>query len=142
MPRELKMIDLNKVLLAGNLTRDPELRYTSGNVAFCKFSLAVSRVFTSRGERKEETVFVNVTTWEKTAEYLGEHARKGTALHVEGRLTMSEWEDRETGKKRTQVEVRGDRVQTMDWGTGKPAAERAPAPPAQRELPVDDEIPF
>ena len=95
---DLRMPDLNKVLLAGRLTRDPELRYTGANVPFCKMGLAVSRIYrTKDGERREETVFVDVTAWRGTAEYCGERLRKGNPVLVEGRLRSSEWEDKENG---------------------------------------------
>lgn len=137
---DLRMPDLNRVHCAGRLTRDPDLRYTSNNVAFCKFGLAVSRTFTSKGEKREDTIFVNVTAWEKAAEYIGEHLRKGACVLVEGRLTMSEWDDKATGQKRRLIEVRADRVQSLEWtdrgpvsngqgrreaAQGKPASERA-----------------
>ena len=139
------MCDLNKVFLAGRLTRDPELRYTSGNVALCKLGLAVSRKYKARdGTQKEDVVFINVTVWDKAAEFCGEHLKKGRPVLIEGRLTMNEWEDRDTGQKRRIIEVRADRVQQMDWdehGHGSPKA----APPAPRpiEEPIpEDDIPF
>lgn len=125
---DLRMPDLNTVIVAGRLARDPELRYTSQNVPYCKFSIAVSRKF----REKEETVFLNVTTWQKTAEYVGNNLRKGRPVLVTGRLTSNEWEDR-TGQKRSQVELTADRVESLDWDDRGGSAR--PATPTQRREP-------
>ena len=141
---DLRMPDLNKVFLAGRLTRDPELRYTSSNVALCKLGLAVSRHYRSRdGEKREDTVFLNVTVWDKSAEFCGENLRKGRPVLVEGRLNMNEWEDRDTGQKRRVIEVTALRVQQLDWAD-RPGGAPAPAPeprPIEEPIPEDD-IPF
>lgn len=108
---DLRMPDLNTVIVAGRLARDPELRYTSSNVPYCKFSVAVSRKY----REKEETLFLNITAWQKTAEYVGNNLRKGRPVLVVGRLTSNEWEDRQTGQKRSQVELTADRVESLDW---------------------------
>ena len=140
---DLKMPDLNKVLLAGRLTRDPELTYIASGTALCKMGLAVSRRYKTRdGEQKEETLFINVTAWDKQAEYLGENLKKGRPVLVEGSLKMDQWEDKTTGQKRTSIEVRAQRVHILDWddrGGSRPAA---PAPrPIEEPVPEDD-IPF
>jgi single-strand DNA-binding protein len=142
---DLRMPDMNKVTLAGRLTRDPELRYTSSNVALCKLGLAVSRFYKTRdGERKEDTLFVDVTVWDRSAEYCGENLKKGRPVLVEGRLTMSEWEDRDTGKKRRKLEVTAQRVQHLDWedrgGSGGGSSRPEPRP-IEEPIPEDD-IPF
>ena len=141
---DLKMPDLNLVLLAGRLTRDPELRYTPQGTAVCKFGLAVSRNYKSRdGETKEDTTYVNVEAWEKQAEWIGEHVKKGYPVIVEGSLKSDEWEDRSTGQKRTTILVRARRVQQLTWegfnsDTRLPSQADVPAHDGDQE----DDIPF
>jgi len=113
---DLRMPDVNKVSLAGRLTRDPELQYIASGTALCKLGLAVSRKFkTKSGETREDTVFINVTAWGATAEFCNEYMKKGAPVLVEGRLTMNEWEDKNTGQKRSTIEVTADRIQNMAW---------------------------
>ena len=142
---DLRMPDLNKVLLAGRLTRDPELRYIASGTAVCKLGLAASRYYRTRdGERKEDTVFLNVTVWDKSAEFCGENLQKGRPVLVEGRLVSSEWEDKNTGQKRSSLEIRADRVQQLDWDDRRGGAQAAARPePRVIEEPVpEDDIPF
>lgn len=148
---DLRLPDLNKVTLAGRLTRDPELKYTGAGVAYCKLGLAVSRFYKTRdGERKEETLFVTVTAWDKAAEFIGERLKKGRPVLVEGRLTSNEWEDKQTGQKRTSIEVRAERIQQLDWdenrsgGAGATASAGAGRPqPRVIEEPIpEDDVPF
>jgi single-strand DNA-binding protein len=146
---DLRMPDINRVLLAGRLTRDPELRYTPAGVALCKLGLAVSRFYKGRdGEKKEESMFIDVTVWEKTAEYCGQRLRKGRPVLVEGRLKMDSWDDKTTGQKKTKLEVHGLRIQELDWsedrGAGAGGAPAAPKPePRVIEEPIpEDDIPF
>lgn len=143
---DLRMPDVNKVMVVGRLTRDPELRYTPAGTALCKLGLAVSRVFKTRdGERKEDVVFINVTVWEKAAEYLGETLKKGRPVLVEGRLTSNEWEDKNTGQKRSMIEIRADRVQQLDWddsgGGGGGGMSRSRGRETEEPAP-DDDVPF
>ncbi|MDZ4859880.1 MAG: single-stranded DNA-binding protein [Candidatus Hydrogenedentes bacterium] len=113
---DFRMPDVNKVFLAGRLTRDPELRYIPSGMAVCKLGLAVSRFYKSKdGEKREETMFINVTTWGKTAEFVNEYLRKGRPVMVEGNLRSNDFEDK-TGQKRTVIEVTAERVQQLDWG--------------------------
>jgi single-strand DNA-binding protein len=98
------MASLNKAYLIGNLTRDPELRYTPKGVAVVDISLAINRVTgggESGSERKEETTFVDVTLWARTPEIVAQYCKKGKPLMVEGRLQLDSWEDRETHQKRS-----------------------------------------
>lgn len=143
---DLRMPDVNKVLLAGRLTRDPELRYLPSGVPVCKMGLAVSRNFrTKEGERREETMFINVTAWRATAEYCGQRLKKGRPLLVEGRLRSDEWEDKTTGQKRTSIEVQAERVQQLDWDSqdGGGGGSSKPVEPRVIEEPVpEDDIPF
>ena len=131
------MASLNKVFLMGNLTRDPELRYTTGGAAVCKFGLAVNQRYqTSKGEDREEVCFVDVDVWGKPAEACEHYLRKGAPALVEGRLRFEQWDDRDTGKKRSRLTVRGDRVQFIGapsrdsdaYSEENPPAAPAPAP--------------
>lgn len=108
------MMELNKVLLVGNLTRDPVFRSTGTGRSVIDFSLAVNRrmgVDRESGERQEETVFVDVTAWEKTAEWGRNYLRKGMRVFVEGRLRLDKWNDRETQQPRSKLAVTAERVQ-------------------------------
>jgi single-strand DNA-binding protein len=136
------MPDVNKVFLAGRLTRDPELRYLPSGAPVCEMGLAVTRMFKTRdGERREDTMFINVTAWRGTAEYCGENLRKGRPIFVEGRLKSDQWEDKNTGQKRTSIKVDAVRIQQLDWEErGGPVPKEEPR---EIEEPVpEDDIPF
>ena len=140
---DLRMPDMNKVFLAGRLTRDPELRYIPSGTAVCELGLAVSRKFrTKEGEMREDTVFVDVTCWAKTAEFVGENFHKGRPIIVEGRLKSDEWEDKNTGQKRSKIKVDAARVQSLDWEDRGTAQASKPAPRAIEEPVPEDDIPF
>jgi len=142
---DFKMPDLNKVFLAGRLTRDPELRYTPAGVALCKLGLAVSRTFKGRdGERKEESVFLDVTVWEKQAEFLGQRLKQGHPVMVEGSLKQDSWEDKATGQKRSKIVIHAVRVQELAWTTERgPSSAPAGADRMPQDEPVpEDDIPF
>ncbi|HNV20231.1 MAG TPA: single-stranded DNA-binding protein [Candidatus Hydrogenedentes bacterium] len=139
---DLRMPDLNKVFLAGRLTRDPELRYLSSGTPLCRMGLAVSRNYkTKEGERREETLFVDVVAWRGTAEYCGENLKKGRPILVEGMLRSDQWEDKSTGQKRTKIEVQADRIQTLDWDSEGGAGSK-PAPRVIEEPIPEDDVPF
>ena len=111
------MPDLNNVLLMGNLTRDPELRYIPSGDAVCDLGLAVNRKYrTGSGDDKEETCFVNVVVWRKPAEACGKYLQKGSPVFVEGRLKYDEWE--KDGQKRSRLLVVANRVQFMSNPNG------------------------
>jgi single-strand DNA-binding protein len=94
------MANLNKVMLIGNLTRDPDLKYTPGNQAVCEIGLAVNRKYrTKEGEDREETTFVDCEAWGKQAEVLKQYMTKGKPLFIEGRLKLDTWEDKDGGKR-------------------------------------------
>jgi len=149
----------NKVILMGNLTRDPEVKYTTGGTARATFGMAVNRVFTDRqsGEKKEEVCFVNVTAFGRTAEICGEYLQKGNLLFLEGRLSYYAYET-ETGERRSSLSVVAENIQLMPRGVGQAPAEgqpsRAPsstpsgAPVStiaeEEEIPAEteDDIPF
>lgn len=103
------MANFNKVILAGNLTRDPELRFTQSGLAIAKFGLAVNR----KTKEREETCFVDCTAFGRTAEAIEQYLKKGSPLHVEGRLSYSTWEDRNGGGKRSKLEVTVENFQFL-----------------------------
>jgi single-strand DNA-binding protein len=108
------MASYNKVMLIGNLTRDPEVRYTPKGSAVCDIGLAVNRVYTSdSGEKVEEVTFVDVVLWSKMAELAGKYLHKGRPVFIEGRLQMDSWEDKQTGQKRTRLRVVGEQMQFL-----------------------------
>jgi single-strand DNA-binding protein len=95
------MADFNKVFLIGRLTRDPQLRYTPGGAPVADLGLATSRTYNTKdGERREDTLFIDVTVWNRQAENCCQYLAKGRMVHVEGYLKMETWEDRNTGEKR------------------------------------------
>lgn len=111
---DIKLVNINKVMLTGRLTRDPELRYTPSGVAVMTFSLALNRRYKDQsGEWKEEVSFVSVVAWQRQAELASEYLKKGSAVFVEGRLQSRSWETGE-GQKRSVLEVRAERLQFLD----------------------------
>ena len=152
------MASFNKVILVGNLTRDPELRYTPKGTAIAKIGLAVNRVWTNEaGEKKEEVTFVDVDVFGRTAENVGQYMRKGRPILIEGRLRLDQWDDKQTGQKKSKLGVVAETVQFLGSAPGAgeggaPAAPRAarPAPAASApaaeagdsEPPHDDDVPF
>ncbi len=119
------MASYNKVMLIGNLTRDPEVRFTPKGSAVCDIGLAVNRVYTSdSGEKVEEVTFVDVVLWAKMAELAGKYLHKGRPVFIEGRLQMDSWEDKQTGQKRTRMRVVGEQMQFLGSPQG---GDRAPA---------------
>ena len=117
------MASFNKVILMGNLTRDPELRYTPKGMAVAKIGLAVNRTWRSEsGEQKEEVTFVDVDIWGRTAENVGQYMRKGSPILIEGRLRLDQWDDKQTGQKRSKLGVTAETVQFLSGGN-RPAGE-------------------
>jgi single-strand DNA-binding protein len=125
----------NKVILIGNLTRDPELRYTPKGVAIAKLGLAVNRSWrdSATGELKEEVTFVDVDAFGKQAETLGQYMKKGSPLMVEGRLRLDSWEDKQTNQKRSKLGVILESFQFLDSGRNREGG--APDAPAPRSRP-------
>ena len=110
------MASLNKVLLIGNLTKDPELRYTPNGTAVTNLRIAVNRKFKDRsGELKEDTCFITVTAWDKQAEICNQYLQKGRAVFVEGILQSRSWETGD-GQKRSTIDVRAERIQFLGGG--------------------------
>src|SRR5579872_3044844 len=113
------MASLNKVMLIGNLTRDPEIKYTPKGTAIADIGLAVNRNYTTEsGEKREEVTFIDVTLWGRRAEIVGEYCKKGRPLFVEGRLTLDQWDDKQTGQKRSKLKVIGDNIQLLGGREG------------------------
>ena len=149
----------NKVILVGNLTRDPEVRYTPKGSAVCDLGLAVNRQYSLEGgEKREEVTFIDVVLWARLAEIAGEYLKKGRPVLIEGRLQLDTWDDKQSGQKRSKLRVIGETMQLLgsrqgggdDEGGGaggggysRPAG-RSSAPPARPAAsePDDDEIPF
>ncbi len=106
------MASFNKVILMGNLTRDPEVRYIPSGSAVTEIGLAVNRTWFDKASnsKKEDVTFVDVTLWGRTAEIAGEYLSKGRPVLIEGRLQMDSWEDRETGQKRSKLKVVGEQM--------------------------------
>jgi single-strand DNA-binding protein len=112
------MASLNKVFLLGNLTKDPELRYTPSGTAVADLRMAMNRVWTGQdGQKHEETTFVDVTLWARQAELASEYLSKGRPVLIEGRLQLDEWQDKE-GQKRSRLRVVGERMQFLPAGGG------------------------
>ena len=152
------MANFNKVILAGNLTRDPELRYTPKGMAIAKIGLAINRKWKSEtGEMKEEATFVDVDAFGKTAETIGQYLKKGRPILIEGRLRYQTWDDKQSGQKKSKLGVVMETFQFLDSGGGRgdgggpseapaprPAAASASAPEgAEADAPHEgDDVPF
>lgn len=160
------MASFNKVILLGNLTRDPELRYTPKGQAVARLGLAVNRSYkTDSGETKEEVTFIDIDAWGKQAELIGQYLRKGSPLFVEGRLKFDQWDDKNTGQKTSKLRVVMENFQFVggprsgEGGGGpgpsgppsggapmaRPArpAQPAPSPESPEGAPGDvDDVPF
>jgi len=158
------MANFNKVILAGNLTRDPELRYTPKGTAIAKFGLAINRTWKNEaGETKEEVCFVDVDAFARQAEVIAQYMRKGRPLLVEGRLKLDTWEDKNTHQKQSKLKVHLETFSFMDskgpdsggGPSGAEAPRRPAAPPGvapgaakpqegpeEAPSPEDDDVPF
>ncbi len=152
------MANLNKVMLIGNLTRDPELRYTPKGTAVTDIGLAINRIWKDeQGQKQEETTFVDVTLWGRQAELAQQYLTKGNPVYIEGRLNLDTWDDKTTGQKRSKLKVIGENLQFLSSGkssgaTGgqpasRPAAPRSGPPQGATAAPADDfqeedDIPF
>lgn len=155
------MANLNKVMLIGNLTRDPELRVTPKGTAICTFSLAVNRKFRDEsGADREEVTYVDIEAWGKAGENISKYCTKGRPLFVEGRLRLDQWEDKNTKEKRSRMKVVCENFQFLGGGRGeggnggegggesrsfsspapRSSAPSRPAPAAQENL--DEDVPF
>lgn len=155
------MANFNKVILAGNLTRDPELRYTPKGMAIAHIGLAINRTWkTETGETKEEATFVEVDAFGRQAEVIAQYVKKGRPLLVEGRLRLDQWEDKNTHQKQSKLKVVLESFSFLDSGRGEgagasseaprsrpaaqPAAAAAAAAPDENgpPSPEEDDVPF
>ena len=155
------MASVNKVILVGNCTRDPEIRYTPKGTAVTDLGLAMNRHYSSDGgEKREETTFVDVTLWGRQAEIAGEYLKKGRPVYIEGRLQMDSWEDKNSGQKRSKLKVVGEQMQLLGsrdggggGGGGYQQGRESEPPPQGSQEPAgndgaqfssgeDDDIPF
>ncbi|MEZ5304460.1 MAG: single-stranded DNA-binding protein [Verrucomicrobiales bacterium] len=110
---------VNKVILVGNLTRDPEIRYTPKGSAVADVGLALNRVYTTEnGERREEVTFVDITLWARLAELAQQYLTKGRQVYIEGRLQMDTWQDRQTGQNRSKLKVVAEQMVFLGSGGG------------------------
>ena len=113
------MASLNKVMLIGNVTRDPEVKYTPKGSAVADVGLAINRSYTNQsGEKVEEVTYVDVELWGRLAEIAGEYAKKGRPIFVEGRLRIDSWEDKQSGQKRNRLKVVGEGLQLLGSRSG------------------------
>ena len=149
---------MNKVILHGNLTRDPELRYTPKGIAVVAFGMAINRKWKSEdGEAKEEVTFVDVNAFGRQAETIAQYLRKGNQFLMEGRLKLDEWEDKQSHQKRTKLKVILESFSFVNGGNqneerapsasnaGKPvptARQMADTAGASEEPPIEDDVPF
>jgi single-strand DNA-binding protein len=146
------MASFNKVILMGNLTRDPELRYTPKGTAVAKLGLAVNRSWRNAdGQQQDETTFVDVDAFGKQAETLGQYMQKGRPILIEGRLKLDQWEDKNTGQNRSKLGVILEKFSFVGGGSqngGTTSPPQATAPPPTSEVPPfddgpsDDDVPF
>ena len=141
---DVKLASVNKVMLTGRLTRDPELRYTPSGTAVTSFSVASSRNYKGQdGEWKQTVAYVNAVAWGKLAVLINEYLKRGSAVFVEGRLNSRSWET-EDGQRRSALEIRADRVQFLDR-IAKPEVteeEFVESVGSDSSLDAEDEVPF
>jgi single-strand DNA-binding protein len=138
---------VNKVILIGNLGKDPEVKYTTGGQAVASMRIATSRSWTDKqsGQKKEEVEWHEVEAWGKTAELCGQYLAKGRQVYIEGRLKTDKWQDKETGKDRFRVKVVAEQVRFLGARTAEQGERQAPDP-GESHSPSDgggmDDIPF
>lgn len=156
------MASFNKVIIVGNLTRDPELRYTPKGMAVAQGGIAVNRNWTTEsGEKREEVTFIDFTSWGRIAENLAQYKKKGESILIEGRLKLDQWDDKQTGQKRQKLSVVAESITFLGGGTGGERSEHggfdrtktakqnaaASAPKSDNDgysdgPPPDDDVPF
>jgi single-strand DNA-binding protein len=139
------MATINKVMIMGNLTRDPELRYTPGGAPVGEFALALNERYKNKqtGQDTEKVHFIDIVCWGKTAEIAAQFLKKGSPVHIEGKLTQDRWEDQASGQKRSKLKVTCERLTFVgsknDGGAG--GGGNASEGVGQDQAPVDD-VPF
>ena len=134
------MANVNKVMLLGNITRDLEVRYTPKGTAVCDLGMAVNRVRTGdNGERIEEVTYVDVTLWGRQAELAGQYLSKGRSVFIEGRLQLDQWDDKQTGQKRSRLRVVGENMQFIGGQGGSGSNQSGSGAPRQQAAPSDQQ---
>ena len=141
------MASLNRVHLIGNITREIEVKFTPKGQAVCEMGLAINRSFTKDGQKVEETTFVEVELWGRLAEIAGEYAKKGRSVFIEGRLRIEQWDDKQTGQKRSKLKVVGEGMQLLGsreevQGERPQSRQQPTSRPSGPTVPEDDDIPF
>lgn len=142
------MASVNKVMLLGNLTRDPEIRYTPKGTAVTDLGMAINRIRTGdNGERIEEVTYVDVTLWGRSAELAGQYLSKGRSVFIEGRLQLDQWDDKATGQKRSRLRVVGENMQFIGGqgqgggGNAQGGNQQQSKPAQQQQQPSGDSAP-
>ena len=134
------MANVNKVMLLGNITRDLEVRYTPKGTAVCDLGMAVNRIRTGgNGERIEEVNYVDVTLWGRQAELAGQYLSKGRSVFIEGRLQLDQWDDKQTGQKRSRLRVVGENMQFIGGQGGSGSNQSGSGAPRQQTAPSDQQ---
>jgi single-strand DNA-binding protein len=135
------MASLNKVILIGNLTRDPEVRFTPKGTAVCDLSIAVNRKWRDdSGNTQEEVTYVEIAVWGKAAENCGQYLKKGSSACFEGRLQLETWDDKTTGQKRSKIKVVAEQVQFLSSPNregGQPSSQQPPRQQPARRTAAD-----
>jgi single-strand DNA-binding protein len=136
------MASFNRVILLGNLTRDPELRYTPQGAAVCEFGLALNETYKNKqtGQVTEKVHFIDITCWGRTAEVAAEYLKKGTQVHVEGKLTQDRWQDQASGQNRSKIKVTCEQLTFV--GRKNQDESGAPAGGASAGVGQEEDIPF
>lgn len=138
----IRVPDINKLTLAGRVGKDPELKYTQSGKAYCNFSVANTKYGRNyAGDRTDETLWMNVTCWEKTAEFAAEHLHKGSPVIVEGRLKEESWTDRDSGQERKIMKLQADRLWPLAWDNAEGGVEQEQPRGRQRREP-EGESPY
>jgi single-strand DNA-binding protein len=117
------MANLNKVMLIGTITRDPEIKYTPKGTAIAAFGIAINHTYTTNGEKREDVTFVDLEAYGRVAEVIGEYCKKGKQLFIEGRLKLDTWDDKQSGQKRSKMKVVADNIQLLSSGEKRESAE-------------------
>ncbi|MBI1806261.1 MAG: single-stranded DNA-binding protein [Ignavibacteria bacterium] len=134
---------LNKVMLIGNLGKDPELSYTASGVAVAKFSVATGERWKDQeGNTQERTEWHNIIAWRKLAEICGQYLKKGSKVYLEGRLQTRSWDDKNTGVKRYATEIIADDLIMLDAKGGNATMSETPAVPEESPTAEKDDLPF
>jgi len=137
------MANFNKVIIAGNLTRDVELKYTPKGTAVAKLGIAINRSWTGDdGQKREDVTFVDVDAFGKQAETLAKYIKKGRSILIEGRLKLDQWDDKQTGQKKSRLGVLLESFSFLDSKQGEAQQPRPAAKPAPAQDEPENSVPF